>query len=322
MKKRILLMEPIHKISYLVFGDNFDVRVAPNTSVEIIKKEIQGVHGVLVRMAPLTGEMIEAANCLQIISKHGVGIDNIDVQTATKKGILVVNTGDANSISVAEHTLIAMGTLTKKIFDMDRAVREGNWERRMAYSAMDLEGKTLGLIGLGRIGCLVAKKAQEAFCMKILAYDPYIMISDVAKLRVRLVDDLDRIFKESDVISLHIPLTEETKGLVNKKRISLMKPSAFLLNFSRGEVVDERVLYTALKEKRIGGAALDVFQQEPLPKNSPFCKLDNVLLSPHSAMATKECILRLAKTATQGIVDFFNGKQPKFVVNPEVLKKN
>lgn len=321
MKKKVLIVQPIHESGIRVFGDQFEVIIASDPSVETVKREIKGVEGVIVRTAPFTREIIEAADRLKVIARHGVGVDNIDIQAATKKGILVLNTPDANAVSVAEHTITAIGALAKRLMYMDRATREGNWEARNEYKAIDLDGKVLGLVGLGRIGTLVAKKASAAFNMKVIAYDPYVSRQVAEENGITLYDDLDRIFREADVVSLHTPLTAETRGLVNAARLSLMKPTAFLVNFSRGGVVDEEALYKALKSRAIAGAALDVFGEEPPPRNHPLFELDNVLLSPHSAALTQECVVRMATGAAQGVVDVLTGRKPQFVVNPEVLEK-
>ncbi|MDK2895233.1 MAG: D-3-phosphoglycerate dehydrogenase / 2-oxoglutarate reductase [Moorella sp. (in: firmicutes)] len=321
MKKKVLIVQPIHESGLKVFDDRFEVRVAPDPSVETVKREIKGVEGVIVRTAPFTREIIAAADSLKVIARHGVGVDNIDLRAATERGILVLNTPDANAVSVAEHTLTAIGALAKRVLLMDRATRRGDWEARNEYKAVDLDGKVLGLIGMGRIGSMVARKAVAAFNMEVIAYDPYVRPEVAAKNGVVLYEDLDRIFREADVISIHTPLTPETRGLVNGARLALMKSSAFLVNFSRGGVVDEEALYRALKDGVIAGAALDVFQEEPPSRNHPLFELDNVLLSPHSAALTEECVVRMATGAARGVVEVLTGQKPQFVVNTEVLKQ-
>ncbi|MGI6285342.1 hydroxyacid dehydrogenase [Neomoorella humiferrea] len=321
MKKKVLIVQPIHESGMKVFDDRFEVKVAPDPSVETVKREIKGVEGVVVRTAPFTREIIAAADSLKVIARHGVGVDNIDVLAATERGILVVNTPDANAVSVAEHTITAIGALAKRLLSMDLATRRGEWEVRNEYKAVDLDGKVLGLVGLGRIGTMVAKKAAAAFNMRVIAYDPYVRPETAAENNITLYSDLDRIFQEADIVSLHTPLTPETRGLVNEERLALMKASAFLINFSRGGVVDEDALYKALKNGLIAGAALDVFEEEPPPHNHPLFELDNVLLSPHSAALTKECVVRMATGAAQGVVDVLTGKRPQYVVNPEVLQE-
>ncbi len=321
MKLKILIVQPIHERGVRVFDERFDVRVASDPSVATVVKEIKGVAGVVVRTAPFPREIIEAADTLRVIGRHGVGVDNIDLQAATEKGIVVVNTPDANATSVAEHTLTAIGALAKRVAVYDRATRDGRWEIRNSYKAVDLDGKTLGLVGIGRVGSMVARRAAAAYNMKVIAFDPYIRPETASGLGVSLVERLDDVFRQADVVSLHTPLTPETRGLVNEARLRLMKPTSFLVNFSRGEVVDENALCEALQSGVIAAAAIDVFDPEPPRKDHPFFALENILLSPHSAALTEECVIRMATGAAEGIVDLLSGKRPRFVVNPDVFKR-
>ncbi|MBU2228015.1 MAG: hydroxyacid dehydrogenase [Proteobacteria bacterium] len=320
MKKKILIVQPIHESGVRVFDDRFEVRVASDPSVATVIKEIKGVEGVVVRMAPFTREIIEAADALRVIGRHGVGVDTIDVKAATERGIIVVNTPNANAISVAEHTVTAIGALAKRMVVYDRATREGRWEIRNSYKAADLDGKTLGLVGIGRIGSMVAKRAA-AFNMKVIAFDPYVKPEAAGELGVVLCTRMDDVFRQADVVSLHTPLTPETRGFVNEAKLRLMKPTAFLVNFSRGEVVDEKALYEALKTGVIAGAAIDVYDPEPPLKDNPLFELENIILSPHSAALTQECVIRMATGAAEGVVEVLTGKRPQFVVNPEVFKR-
>jgi D-3-phosphoglycerate dehydrogenase len=321
MKKKILIVQPIHERGVQVFGDQFEVRVASDSSAATVIREIKGVEGVVVRMAPFTREIIAAADALKVIGRHGVGVDNIDIKAATERGIIVTNTPNANATSVVEHTLTVIGALAKHVVVRDRAIRAGNWEIRENYKAIDLDGKTLGLVGLGRIGSLIARRAAVAYNMKVIAFDPYVTPEAAKELGVRLVAQIDDIFRQSDVVSLHTPLTPETRGYVNAARLRLMKPAAFLINFSRGEVVDEKALYDALKTGVIAGAAIDVYDPEPPLRDNPLFTLENILLSPHSAALTQECVIRMAIGAAEGVVDVLSGRRPQFVVNPEVFKK-
>lgn len=320
MRQKILIVQAIHERGVRVFDERFEVRVASDPSVATVIKEIRGVAGVIVRMAPFTREIIEAADGLKVIGRHGVGVDNIDLQAATEKGIVVVNTPNANATSVAEHTLTAIGALAKRMVVYDRATREGRWELRNSYRAVDLDGKILGLIGIGRIGSMVARRAAAAYNMKVIAFDPYVKPEAARELGLTLCARMDDLLGQADVISLHTPLTPETKGLMTAAKLRLMKPTAFLLNFSRGEVVDETALCEALKSGVIAGAAIDVYDPEPPLKENPLFELDNILLSPHSAALTEECVIRMATGAAEGVVDVLSGRRPQFVVNPEVFK--
>jgi D-3-phosphoglycerate dehydrogenase len=321
MKQKILIIQPIHERGVQVFDDRFEVRVASDPSVATVMKEIKGVAGVVVRTAPFPREIIEAADTLKVIGRHGVGVDNIDVKAATEKGIVIVNTPNANATSVAEHTLTAIGALAKRAVVYDRATREGRWEIRNSYKAVDLDGKTLGLIGIGRIGSMVARRVAVAFNMKVIAYDPYIQPEAASRIDVSLCTQMDEVFRQADVVSLHTPLTPETRGFVNEAKLRLMKPTAFLVNFSRGEVVNEKALFAALQSGIIAAAAIDVYDPEPPLQDNPLFTLENILLSPHSAALTEECVIRMATGAAEGIVDVLSGKRPQFIVNPDVFKK-
>ncbi|MBM4312443.1 MAG: hydroxyacid dehydrogenase [Deltaproteobacteria bacterium] len=321
MKKKILIVQAIHERGMQVFDERFDVRVASDPSEATVIKEIKGVEGVVVRMAPFTRKIIEAADALKVIGRHGVGVDTIDVQAATEKGIVVTNTPNANATSVAEHTLTAIGALAKRVVVYDHAIRNRRWELRNSYGAIDLDGKILGLVGVGRIGSMVARRAAAAYNMKAIAFDPYITPEKAREMGVTLCAAMDDIFRQADVVSLHTPLTPETRRLVNADRLRLMKPTAFLVNFSRGEVIDERALYDALKTGVIAGAAIDVYDPEPPLDDNPLFELDNILLSPHSAALTGECVIRMATGAAEGVVDVLSGRRPQFVVNPGVLTK-
>jgi len=320
MKKKILIVQAIHQRGMQVFDESFDVRVASDPSEATVIKEIKGVEGVVVRMAPFTRKIIEAADSLKVIGRHGVGVDTIDVQAATEKGIVVTNTPNANATSVAEHTLTAIGALAKRVVVYDHAIRNRRWELRNSYGAIDLDGRTLGLVGIGRIGSMVARRAAAAYNMKAIAFDPYVTPEKAREMGVTLMSAMDDVFRQADVVSLHTPLTPETRRLVSADRLRLMKPTAFLVNFSRGEVIDEKALYDALKAGVIAGAAIDVYDPEPPLDDNPLFELDNILLSPHSAALTEECVIRMATGAAEGVVDVLSGRRPQFVVNPEVLK--
>ncbi len=321
MKQKILIVQPIHERGVRVFDERFDVRVASDPSVATVLKEIRGVAGVVVRTAPFPGEIIEAADALKVIGRHGVGVDNIDVKAATEKGIVVVYTPDANATSVAEHTITAIGALAKRAVSYDRATREGRWEIRNSYKAVDLDGKILGLVGIGRIGSMVARRAAAAYNMKVIAFDPYIRPETADRLGVSILARMDDVFGQADVVSLHTPLTPETRGLVNEAKLRLMKPTSFLINFSRGEVVDEKALCMALRSGVIAAAAIDVYDPEPPLRDNPLFALENILLSPHSAALTEECVIRMATGAAEGIVDVLSGKKPQYIVNPDVYHR-
>lgn len=281
-------------------GDSEDLR-------RVLSDAVAVVLGTWVKF---TKEFIDAAPKLKVISRTGAGVDNVDFDYARQNGILVLNTPRANRISVAEHTIAMICALSKHFNFLDKKVREGEFGTRRLYLPTDIDGKTLGMVGCGAIAAEVAKKCTLAFNMKVIGYDPHIT---AAPENIGLCSTLEEIFRQSDYVSLHLPLTPKTDGLVGEDLLNLMKPTAFIINTARGGIIDENALYTALKSRRIAGAGLDVFADEPLPKGSKLAELDNLLLTPHTAALTKECALRVAMCAAQGVVDYLQGKTPEFI---------
>lgn len=319
--KKVLIVQPIHKSGIELLEKEVDVVFASDPSVDTLSKEIKGVHGVIVRTAPLIRKIIESADKLQVIGRHGVGVDNIDIEAAAERGIPVVYTPYVNMVSVAEHTMGFMLALAKRICVVNRATREGNFSIREEFSSMDINGKTLGIIGAGRVGSTLAKKCIAAFNMKVLAYDPYLPSEKAEKMGINLCSDLSEILKQSDFISIHTPLTEETKGLIGEDELKLMKPTCFLINVARGGVVDEQALARALNENWIAGAATDVFSEEPPKEDNPLFHTKNILFSPHMAALTRECVVRMATGAAEGVLDVLRGNRPKYIANLHLLKK-
>src|SRR5437660_6034062 len=254
------------------------------TTKETIAAELADADALIVRSATrVTPDLLDKAPKLRAVGRAGVGVDNIDLPEATKRGVLVMSTPGGNAVSVAEHTFALMLALARQVPKVDAALREGRWEK--SSSGTEVRGKTLGLIGLGRIGGEVARRA-EAFDMKILAYDPYISEAAAKELQVELVS-LERLLAESDFISMHTALSPATTNMINAVSIEKMKKSARIVNAARGELIDEAALAEALKSGRLAGAALDVFVEEP-PKNSPLIGLPNVICTPHIAGSTAE----------------------------------
>lgn len=232
----------------------------------------------------VTAEVLDRAARLRVIGRAGIGVDNIDVARATRLGILVLNAPAGNAISAAELTFALLLSLARRIPRADRSVRDGLWER--ASKGVEAHGKTLGLVGCGRIGAEVARRAR-AFGMRVVAYDPYLSPDRAREMAVGLVT-LPDLLEESDFLSIHAPLTDETRGLLGREELARMKPTAFLLNMARGGIVDERALADALAAKKLAGAALDVFEKEPPPADHPLLALENVILTPHLGAATTE----------------------------------
>jgi D-3-phosphoglycerate dehydrogenase len=319
-RAKILMSQPIHEDGLkFITGHGYEARVAPDFSEATLLKEIRDAQGFLVRTAEIPASVIQAGKVLKVIARHGVGYDNIDVKAATARKIPVCITPRANALSVAEHVLALMLTLAKRVIPFDAATRKNEWEIRNTYSAFDLEGRTLGIIGMGRIGMLVCQKAKAAFNMAILAHDPLVP-KDVMEGAGAKVVPIPEILRASDFVTLHAPSLPETKGMIGEAQLQMMKRSAFLINCARGPLVDEAALVTALKNKTIAGAGLDVFDPEPPKADNPLFGLPNVVLSPHSAGLTVECVIRMATHAAQAIIDVLEGRRPEGVINPEVYQ--
>jgi len=255
------------------------------TTKDTINAEIADAEALIVRSATkVTAELLDKAPKLRAVGRAGVGVDNIDLEAATKRGVLVMSTPGGNAVSVAEHTFALMLALARQVPRLDKAIHEGRWEKSSA-AGTEVRGKTLGLIGLGRIGSEVAVRA-DAFDMRVLGYDPFISEAAAREINVELVT-LDALLAESDFISLHTALSPQTQNLVNAESIKKMKTGARIINAARGELIDEAALATAIKSGKLGGAAVDVFNEEP-PKNSPLIGLANVIGTPHVAGSTTE----------------------------------
>ncbi len=255
--------------------------------------------GLIVRSATTVDEeMISRAVEMKAIGRAGVGVDNIDVDSATARGIAVLNAPGGNTIAAAELTVALMLASARNVSAADRSVRSGGWDRS-TFRGVELSGKTLGLVGAGRIGGEVAFRCQ-AFGMKVIVYDPYLSPQRGRELGVELVG-LDRVLEISDVISIHVPLTEETRGLLGAQAFEQIKPSAIVVNASRGGVIDEQALARALADGKIAGAALDVFEVEPLPEDSPLRSAPNLLVTPHLGAATVEAQVAVAAEVAEGI---------------------
>jgi D-3-phosphoglycerate dehydrogenase len=320
MAKKVLIPQDITPAgkNYLL-ERGYEIKIGSGTTADAIAKDVEDCDAILARTAQFPAEVIKAGKKLKAIGRHGIGVDNIDVNTCTELGICVTNAPLSNANSVAEHTIGFIIALAKNMVKIDKEFRNGDFEIRNRLKGIDLEGKILGLVGLGRIGTLVAKKAALGLGMKVLGYDPYVKKNQAAP-EIELVNDWDTIFKKSDFVSLHLPATQETKGRVGKKEFDMMKPSAYFINAARGEVVNEADLIAALQQKKIAGAALDVFEKEPPAKDNPLFKLDNVIVSPHNAALTQEAMDRMGLHAAIGIDEVLTQKEPSWPVNNPKIK--
>lgn len=313
--KTVLIVQPISEEGVKMLTDEgYNVNILNDHSIDNIKKNVVNADAIIVRTADITKDIIEAGENLKVISRHGKGVDNIDVETASNKGIYVTNAPESNITSTAEHVMALIIALSKKIKNADLSVRRESFDKRSEYIGLELSNKNLGIIGVGKIGSCLASIALNGFKMNVIAYDPY-LDKDNLSLDIKLYDEIDYVLKNSDFISLNLPYNKNTKNLINENRLSKMKKTSYLINCSRGPIVNEKDVYDALKSKNIAGAAFDVFQTEPPSKNCLLFELDNVLLTPHIAGLTDISMVKMAKHSAQGVIEVLNNQNPTWPVN-------
>jgi len=286
---------------------------------ETLLKEISAYDALMVRgRTKAVKEVVEAgaSGSLKVIGRAGIGVDNVDIETAAKHGIPVVNAPTGATASVAELAIGHMLVLSRHLSKADMTMKKGEWVKKQ-LKGNELYGKTLGLVGCGNIGRMTGKLAQ-AFGMNIIGYDPFISKEDLKKDEIEKIDELAELMGKADFISLHLPHIPKTHHIVNKQMISKMKPTACIINCARGGTVDEKALYTALKNGKIAGAGLDVYEQEP-PKDSPLLQLDNIMLTPHIGANTKEGQIRAGTVCAEQILKVLDGKEPDFCVNKHLM---
>jgi len=314
---KILVSDQISEKGLEILRQEMEVDYLPGLSKEEIIARIPQYDAMMVRSGTkVTKEIIEAGVNLKIIGRAGVGVDNIDVETATRKGIVVVNSPGGNTRAAAEHTIALLLALARNIPQAHMSLKQGEW-KRSKFMGMEVFGKTLGIIGLGRIGKEVARRAQ-GLGMEVIAYDPYISDEVAERMNIRLVD-LPTLLKTADVVTVHTPLTKETKHLIGEEELRMMKKGAKLINTARGGIIDEMALVKAIEEGIIGGAAIDVFEQEPPPPDHPLLKLEQVIVTPHLGASTVEAQEYVAVDVAEQIVNFFKGIPPSSPVNLPVM---
>ena len=308
--KKILVIQPIHEagIELLKSNANYEFEVVENVDPEFLKSKIKDCDGASIRTAKLTGDVIEAANNLKIISRHGVGYDNIDLEASKKNNLTLAITATANAVAVAEHVMFMLLNISKRKTMYDDTVKEGKFnDRNKLPKTVELWGKNILIAGFGRIGQSLIKRCL-GFEMKVFVYDPFVSKDVIENLGGIKVESMEDTCKEMDAISLHIPLNDKTKNIINYALLKTMKKNCIIINAARGGIVNEIDLDKALKEDLIFGAGLDVFEIEPPESNNPLLKNDKVFLSPHTAAFTEECMTRMGKETIQNIIDFFDEK--------------
>lgn len=294
-----------------------DVYVADNQDPNNYLDEMKDADALIVRIAKCDGDAIENSPNLKVIGRTGVGYDSVDVKTATAHGIPVVITPGANNRSVAEHAVAMMFALSKNLVEAQQEMCKGNWEIRGAKKAFELEGKTIGILGLGAIGRETAKIC-EGCGMKVAAYDPFLSKEQVEGYGAVYYENYEDLLKVSDVVSIHVPLTDETKNMISKKQLTEMKKTALIINCSRGGIINETDLAEALKAGEIAGAGTDVFCSEPPKTDDPLLNCPNLIVSPHSAAQTREAVIKMAQMCVKGCLAVAEGKKWPFVADKSV----
>jgi D-3-phosphoglycerate dehydrogenase len=309
---KVLVADSIAEEGIDILRSHAEVDIKLGLKPDELISTIGDYEALVVRsQTQVSAKVIEAWKKLQVIARAGAGIDNIDVEEATRRGIVVVNAPTGNTVAAAEHTIALMLSLARHIPQANVVLKSGVW-RRGDFTGTEVRGKTLGIIGLGNVGSEVARRAL-GLEMKLIAYDPFISVDYARNLRVELVS-LERLFQESDFITLHLPLTASTKGLIGAKELAFVKPTVRIINCARGGLIDEQALAKAVKEKRVAGAAIDVFSTEPTTESILF-EYDNIIVTPHLGASTTEAQAMVAKDAANQIIDTLNGLPARYSVN-------
>ena len=309
---KVLVSDPLSEEGVRKLETEMEVDVITNLSPQELIDRIRDYDALAIRSGTkVTAEVIAAADKLKVIGRAGVGVDNIDVEAATRKGIIVVNTPGGNTISAAEHTIAMMLSLARRIPQATASTKAGKWEKKK-FMGSEVSNKTLGIIGIGRVGSIVANRAQ-GLTMNVIAYDPFISQEAAEKMGISL-SPLDEVLQRADFISVHTPLTEETRGLINAASFAKMKDGVFVINCARGGIIDENDLYDALTSGKVAGAALDVFVDEPTT-NTKLLSLDNLICTPHLGASTDEAQRNVAIAIAHQIVDYLTTGEIKNAVN-------
>lgn len=312
-KKKILIIQSIDKagIDLLDKQSNYEYEIVEDIKPENIKQKIKDCDAISLRTSKITSDILESADKLKLISRHGVGFDNIDLDSSKKNGIKIAITATANAVAVAEHVIFMLLSISKRRNMYDDSVKSGNFaERTKLPKTMEIWNKNILIAGFGRIGQSLIKRCL-GFEMNVFVYDPFVSSEKIEEMGGKKVDNLIESVKDMDAISLHMPLNNETENMINYDLLKTLRKNCIIINAARGGIINEIDLDKALNENIIFGAGMDVFKNEPPEKENPLLKNDKVFLSPHSATFTEECLRRMAKETIQNIIDFFNEKLDK-----------
>lgn len=317
---KILVSDPLSEEGLKILRDvkEFQVDVRTDLKADALKEAIKDYEALVVRSATkVNKDIISAADKLKVIGRAGVGLDNVDLEAATQKGIIVMNTPAGNTMSTAEHTFSMILALSRNIPQANASTKKGEW-KRSKFMGVELYGKTLGIVGFGRIGSEVAKRAL-AFGMNVFAYDPFLSREVAQALGVEIVE-LKELLEQSDYITVHTPLTDETKHIISTEEFPIMKNGVRIINCARGGIIDEAALIKAVKEGKVAGAAIDVFEQEPLPADNELLKLDNVITTPHLGASTEEAQVNVAIEVAEIVRDALLGRGIRNAANYPCLE--
>lgn len=319
MTAKILVSDPLEEEGLALLRQEAEVDLKTDLTPQQLVETIAQYDALVVRSATkVTAEVIEAGQRLRVIGRAGVGVDNIDVEKATERGIMVVNAPTSTVVAVAEHTMALLLATARHVPRAAASLREGKWLKKELVGTT-VAGKVLGIVGLGRIGTAVARRAR-AFDMEIIAYDPYLTREQIEERGATPVSSLEELLQRSDFVTLHATLTPETRGMIGARELSMMKPTARLINCDRGAVVDEEALLKALNEGKLAAAGLDCFCQEPATDN-PLCCHERVVATPHIAASTVEAQKDVGGEIAQQVLAALRGERPQHLVNPQVLAK-
>ena len=320
-KKKVLMVQGLHEEGQklLLARDDIEPITIMSADENEILEAAKDVHGITVRTANISRKIIENSKNLKVVSRHGVGYDSVDVEALNDCNIPLAIAAHSNMISVAEHAMFMLLALSKNVFYYDDFARKADWTTRWDIRAWDLSEKSLLVIGYGRIGSKLVKRAL-AFDMDVYVYDPYVDETTIKKSGAHYVDDFKSILPQMDAVTLHCPKTKETTDMFSAEEFDAMKSTSILINCARGGIVNEKALYDALTNNKIRSAGLDVYDDEPSTSSNPLFSLDNILLSPHIAGVTQEATIRMSKQAVQNVLDVFDNKvDPDVIINKNVL---
>jgi len=319
---KILISQPIDDAGMQILEGQAEIIISPEPTDAVLGDLLKEADGLIIRTAgQVTRSMLEQASRLKVISRTGGGLNNIDLEAATDHNVVVCGVKGPQDRLVAEHAVFFMGALAKRFFYLNAQTRSGNFKSRFEYQPQGLSGKRLGLIGFGRIGSLVAAICSQAFKMEVWVYDPYVNAESLEDTGVLLKNDINTVIQSADFLSLHVPLLDATHGLMGKDQFELMKPTAFIVNTSRGEVIQEKALVDALQQNKIAGAALDVFETEPPDAQNPLFQMENVMVTPHAAALTRDAVAQLAEGSAQNALNVLEGREPSYSPNWDIVQE-